>query len=77
MSESTGTQTAEDTMTITPHQFGQQLARDYTRDRIRESEGLRAGRAARAERRSRPDDGVAPTPPAAVRRWWVARPTPA
>jgi hypothetical protein len=58
-------------MFTTPPQINQQVARQYTRDRIREAEAGRAGRVARAAARRGHADEVAPTPPAAVRRWWL------
>jgi hypothetical protein len=55
-------------MDTTPFQLRQQLARDYTRARLRDAAGRRAGRIAARQRQS---VEAAPTPPAAVRRWWT------
>ena len=49
----------------------EQIAREYTRDRIRDAEARRAAQTARtaARERRRADPTVAPV--ARVRRWWI------
>lgn len=55
----------------TPTYVAEQIAREYTRDRIRDADTCRASRAARTAARERryADPTVAPV--ARVRRWWI------
>jgi hypothetical protein len=58
-------------MITSPAYVAEQIARQYTRDRIRDTEAQRAARAARTAARERryADPTVAPS--ATGRRWWV------
>ena len=49
----------------------EQIAREYTRDRIRDAEARRAARAARSAARERRYADATAEPVAPVRRWWV------
>jgi hypothetical protein len=58
-------------MYTTSTYVAEQIAREYTRDRIRDAEARRAVRAARTAARERRDADPAAEPVRPVRRWWV------
>jgi hypothetical protein len=59
-------------MIATPAYVAEQLARQYTRDRIRDTEARRAARAARTAARERRDADPTVAPSATGRRWRVS-----
>ena len=58
-------------MNATPTYVAGQIAREYTRDRIRDAEARRAVRAARATSREHRSADATAEPVAPVRRWRV------
>ena len=64
-------ETSEDNMYSTSAYVAEQIAREYTRDRIRDAEARRAARAARSAARERQYADATGEPVAPVRRWWI------
>ena len=58
-------------MYATSTYVAEQIAREYTRDRIHDAESRRAARAARTAERERPYADATAAPVARVRRWRV------
>ena len=58
-------------MNATPTYVAEQIAREYTRDRIRDAEARRAVRAARTVARERRYADATAEPVAPVRRWRI------
>jgi hypothetical protein len=58
-------------MIATPAYVAEQIARQYTRDRIRDAEARRTAQVARTAARERRDTDPRVAPVVPVRRWWI------
>lgn len=58
-------------MVATPAYVAEQIARQHTRDRIRDAEARRAAQAARTAARERRHTGPTTASVVPVRRWWL------